>query len=223
MKKEVNTQEEALDNQTREAEIEVAAELTEDSKEEETANEKTEGESVEAEVIDNEDDVSDFGDAEEAMKAVAQLQLELREARSQADEMKDKLVRLQADFENFRKRKTKEVADTVRFANQDLLVSLLPILDNFARTLDAIEKTDNLAAVKEGIGMVDNNMRHQLTKIGLEPIECVGKPFDSEIHEAISSIPVEEEEKKGLIIDEVEKGYKYREKVIRFSKVIVGE
>ncbi|MEZ4829497.1 MAG: nucleotide exchange factor GrpE [Bacteroidia bacterium] len=182
----------------------------------ETESEPTE-ESTEQNVPDS------FASLEDAIKVIANLQLKLRNAHQHIEEHKDKVLRLQADFDNFRKRKAKEQADTVRFANQDLLLSLLPVLDNFSRTLDAIDKTDNLAAVKEGIGLVDNSMRQQLTKIGLEPIDCVGKHFDSELHEAISSIPTDDESKKGLIIDEVEKGYKYREKVIRFSKVIVGE
>lgn len=172
---------------------------------------------------DNQQLDESFATIDEAVKVIAKLQVKLRSANQEAEDQKDKVLRLQADFDNFRKRKAKEQTDTVRFANQELLVNLLPVLDNFSRTLDAIEKTDNLTAIKDGISLVDNSMRLQLSKIGLEPIECVGKPFDSEIHEAISSFEVEEESKKGLVIDEVEKGYRYRDKVIRFSKVIVGE
>ncbi|MEZ4777534.1 MAG: nucleotide exchange factor GrpE [Bacteroidia bacterium] len=172
---------------------------------------------------DNQQLDESFATIDDAIKVIAELQMKLRSAHKEAEDQKDKVLRLQADFDNFRKRKAKEQTDTVRFANQELLLNLLPVLDNFSRTLDAIEKTDNLTAIKEGIGLVDNSMRLQLSKIGLEPIECVGKPFDSEIHEAISSFEVEDESRKGLIIDEVEKGYRYRDKVIRFSKVIVGE
>jgi len=160
---------------------------------------------------------------EEAMKALAELQLKLRETQRELEEQKSLAMRLQADFINFRKRKEKEMSDTVRFANEDLLKELLPILDNFDRALEAIDKTDNLAAVKEGIGLVSNNMRRQLGKIGLEPIESKGKEFDVNLHDAITSVPVEEEEKKGIVIDEIEKGYRLKDKVIRFSKVVVGE
>ncbi|MCL4167905.1 UNVERIFIED_CONTAM: hypothetical protein GTU68_048823 [Idotea baltica] len=114
------------------------------------------------------------------------------------------------------------MSDTVRYANQELILLLLPIIDNFDRTLDAIEKTDNLAAIKDGISVVEKSMKNQLTKIGLEPIASVEKEFDSELHEAVTSVPVEDG-KKGKVIDEVEKGYKLKDKVIRFSKVIVGE
>ena len=134
----------------------------------------------------------------------------------------DQLLRLQAEFTNFRKRKEKELSENIKFANAELLRSLLPILDNFDRTLDAIEKTDNLAAIKEGISMVDQSMKRQLEKIGLQPIQ-EHVSFDVNLHEVISAIPVPEEEKKGKIIDVVEKGYVFKEKVIRFSKVVIGE
>ncbi|MCI4671124.1 MAG: nucleotide exchange factor GrpE [Bacteroidia bacterium] len=165
----------------------------------------------------------DIPNLDAAMKAIAELKLELRETKKEMDEHKSTALRLQADFINFRKRKDKEMGDTVRFANEDLIKELLPVLDNFDRTLDAIEKTDNLAAIKEGITLVSNSMRRQLTKIGLEPIESKGKSFDVNLHDAITSIPVEEEEKKGVVVDEIEKGYKLKDKVIRFSKVVVGE
>ena len=162
-------------------------------------------------------------DLDTAMEIIANLQLAIREKDRKLSEEQDINMRLQADFVNFRKRKEKETRDTVRFANEDLLVTLLPILDNFDRTLSAIEKTDNLTAVKDGINLVSNSMIKQLKKIGLEPIESKGKAFDLNLHEAITSIPVEEEEKKGTVIDVVEKGYKLKDKVIRFSKVVIGE
>lgn len=160
---------------------------------------------------------------EDAMEVIARMQVELRDAKAKADEAQAQAMRLQADFVNFRKRQEKEATQTIRFANEDLLTKLLPILDNFDRTLDTIEKTDNLTAVKDGIFMVAKSMRKQLNKVGLEPIESKGKTFDSEIHEAITTIPVEEEAQKGIVIDEVEKGYKLKDRVIRYSKVVVGE
>lgn len=147
----------------------------------------------------------------------------LLKAEAEKAELKDQLVRLQAEFINFRKRRDKEASDSIRFANEDLLKKLLPILDNFDRTLDSIEKTDNLAAIKEGITLVDKSLRQQFGKIGLEAIESIGTEFDADLHEAVVSIPTEEEDKKGKVVDVVEKGYKLKDKVIRFSKVIVGE
>ncbi|WNJ21235.1 nucleotide exchange factor GrpE [Pontibacter sp. G13] len=162
-------------------------------------------------------------DLDKAKEIVARYQVELRNTEKERDSLKNQLMRLQADFENQRKRQRKELGDTVRFANQDLLKDLLPVLDNFDRTLKAIDKTDNLAAIKEGIGMVSSSMQRQLAKIGLEPIKAVGEDFDSNFHEAVTSIPAPDESQVGKVIDEVEKGYKLKDRVIRFSKVIVGE
>lgn len=160
---------------------------------------------------------------DEAVEIIANLQLKLRDAREAMEEQNAQVLRLQADFVNFRKRKEKESVDTIRFANQDLLRQLLPVLDNFERTLDAIEKTDNLTAIKEGIALVGNSMQKTLQKIGLEPIESTGKEFDSEIHEAVTSVPAPDESQQGKVIDTIEKGYKLKDRVIRFSKVVVGE
>ncbi|MEL7191344.1 MAG: nucleotide exchange factor GrpE [Bacteroidota bacterium] len=162
-------------------------------------------------------------DLDTAMEIIANLQLAMREKDRKLSEEQDINMRLQADFVNFRKRKEKETRDTVRFANEDLLITLLPILDNFDRTLSAIEKTDNLTAIKEGITLVSNSMKKQLGKIGLEILDTKGKPFDSAIHEAIATIPAPAEDQQGIIIDEIEKGYKLKDKVIRFAKVVVGE
>ncbi len=159
----------------------------------------------------------------EASETPDSVEAQLRELKDQVEQEQNLRLRLQADFDNFRKRKTKEAADSVRFANQDLLLQLLPVLDNFDRTLDMIDKTDNLTAIKEGIAIVDKNMRHTLQKIGLETIHSVGKEFDPEMHEVITTIPAPTEEQKDRIIDEVEKGYKLRERVIRVAKVILGE
>ena len=152
-----------------------------------------------------------------------QLQETIAALKGEKSELNDQLLRLQAEFQNFRKRKEKESADMIRFAKEDLVKQLLPILDNFDRTLAAIDKTDNLAAIKDGIGVVDNSMRKTLGKLGLEPIETKEQEFNLDLHEAISAIPVEAEDQKGKIIEEFEKGYKLNERVIRYSKVVIGE
>ena len=179
------------------------------------------------EVSDNEEN-SSSGEVQnseevEAMDEVSSLKQQLEQSQQEAQEYKDQLIRMQAEFANFRKRKEKEMGEMIRFANEDLIKILLPILDNFDRTLDAIEKTDNLTAIKEGIEMVDGSMKRSLEKVGLQPIDCKDQAFDPAFHEAISSLEVEEEDKKGKILDEVEKGYLLKDKVIRFSKVIVAE
>lgn len=166
---------------------------------------------------------ADFATLDEALAALGDLQLKLRTAEETLKAQQEQNLRLQADFVNFRKRKERETSDMIRFANQDLIRELLPVLDNFDRTLDAIDKTDNLAAIKEGIALVDQSMKRQLQKIGLEAIEAKGKPFDSEWHEAITTVPVPDASQQGVVIDEIEKGYKLKERVIRFAKVVIGE
>lgn len=163
---------------------------------------------------------------EETDNIEAQMQaLNAENERLQAEllDAKEQNLRFQADFTNFRRRKDKETAETIAFANEGLIKQILPILDDFERTLSAIEKTDNLAAIKEGIGMVAKNITHILGKIGVAAIEAKGQPFDSQLHEAITSLAVEDESQKGLVFDEVEKGYRLKDKVIRFSKVVVTE
>lgn len=158
----------------------------------------------------------------EESPSIEALTASLNAAQKELEEAKDQNLRLQADFVNFRKRKEKEMTDTIAYANEGLVKSLLPILDDFQRTLVAIEKTDNLTAIKDGIVMVSKNMSHILSKIGLEPIQAIGEAFDTNLHEAITTIAASEEQ-QGIVIDEVEKGYKLKEKVVRFSKVVIGE
>lgn len=151
------------------------------------------------------------------------LQKELAETQAKLEEAQSYALRLNADFVNMRKRKEKEMGELVKFANEDLIKQLLPVVDDFGRSLEAMEKSDNLAAIKEGIAGVNRHMHNILTRIGLEEISTVGEEFNSEIHEAITTVPAPDEAQKGKVIDEIEKGYKLKDKIIRFPKVIVGE
>jgi molecular chaperone GrpE len=146
---------------------------------------------------------------------VQKIQLEL-------EDWKDKYLRLASEFDNFRKRTVREKSDLVRYANEDLLKSILPVLDDFDRSLQVLEKSDNLSAIQEGIKLIHHKFNHILSSKGLKPMESLNQPFDSDRHEAITSIPAPEEGQKGMILDEIERGYYLDEKVIRFAKVIVG-
>lgn len=196
-------------------------ETTEVDTEENVVELKAEEEEIVEETIEKTWD--DPSNMEEALKMIAELHLKLRDAETELGKQQDLRLRLQADFDNFRKRKNKEMSDSIRFANQDLLLQLIPVLDNFDRTLDAIEKTDNLSAVKDGIAVVDKSMKKTFKKIGMEPINSIGKELNPEFHEVITTIPVEEKKKKGVVIDEIEKGYKLKDRVIRVAKVVIGE
>lgn len=172
---------------------------------------------------ENSENQNTAAEASAPASELEQLQQELEAARNRAAEASDQYVRLLAEFDNFRKRSRKEMSTMREYAAEGILTALLPVLDNFARSLTVMEKTDNLSSVKEGIHMVNENLHRVLEKEGLNPIGSLNQPFDSELHEAIHSMPVEEEEKKGTVLEEVEKGYRLKDKVIRYSKVIVGE
>lgn len=153
---------------------------------------------------------------------VAEPVVETENWRQKYQESQDLYMRLMAEFDNFRKRSRREMDAFREYASETVLSALLPVLDDFGRTLTVMEKTDNLASIKEGISLVTEKLHKTLEKEGLNEIKATGTPFDSALHEAIHSVEVEEA-KKGTVLEEVEKGYRLKDKVIRYSKVIVGE
>lgn len=152
----------------------------------------------------------------------SELRAELEAAKARAQEATEQYLRLMAEFDNFRKRSRREYDSLLEYASEKVLVSLLPVLDDFDRTLTAMEKTDNLSSIKEGITMVTGKLHRTLEKEGLNLIDVTGASFNSTLHEAIHSVEVPDE-KKGKVLEQVEKGYRLKDKVIRYSKVIVGE
>jgi molecular chaperone GrpE len=133
---------------------------------------------------------------------------------NQVSELKDKYLRLMAEFENFKKRNVKERMDMIRSASQDTLTALMPILDDF----DRAQKNETLS---DGVSMVYTKFYNILAQKGLKPMESNGEDFDAELHEAITELPMGEA-MKGKVIDTVEKGYFLNDKIIRFAKVVVG-
>jgi molecular chaperone GrpE len=146
----------------------------------------------------------------------------LTKLQNEVAEQKDKYLRLYSDFENFRRRSAKEKIDFIKSANEEIIVALLPVLDDFERALNAHEKSNEESALSEGIKLVYNKFYKSLEQKGLKPIEAKGKAFDTEQHEAITQIPAPDESLKGKVVDEVEKGYYLNDKVIRFAKVVIG-
>lgn len=158
-------------------------------------------------------------------EAAAEISPEVDEAaklRAELDEMQKKYLYLLSEFENYKRRTAKERLDLFKTASKDLLVELLPVLDDFERGLQAMEVSTDVTAVKTGVDLVYNKFKGILTNKGLQPIESVGADFDTELHEAISQAPAAEEAQKNKVIAEVEKGYKLNEQVVRYAKVIVG-
>jgi molecular chaperone GrpE len=141
------------------------------------------------------------------------------------NELNDKYVRLSAEFDNFRRRSLKEKMELIKSAGEDILLNILPVMDNFERALKSMDGNGEveIGAVKEGVELIYNNFKEFLAQKGVKEIEAVGKEFDTDHHEAISKIPAPEDDLKGKVIDVIEKGYVMHEKVIRFAKVVVGE
>ena len=140
----------------------------------------------------------------------------------QSKEKKEYLF-LMAEFDNFRKRTVRERADLIKSASEKALKGLLPIVDDFERGLDAIRDTTDAEAVKEGMKLIYNKFVKYLADNGVKEIESTGKPFDTELHEAVAMVPAEKEDEKGTVKDTVQKGYMLNDKVLRHAKVVVSQ
>ncbi|MGM5629968.1 nucleotide exchange factor GrpE [Apibacter raozihei] len=137
---------------------------------------------------------------------------------------KDKFIRLFAEFDNYKKRVTKERQDLIKYSNKDLLESLLPVLDDFDRAMKELEKDDTNAAVLEGVKLIYNKLYNTLKDKGLSPIEVKsGDDFNLDLHEAITQIQAPDESLKDKIVDVVQQGYLLHDKVIRYAKVVIGK
>lgn len=192
---------------------------------------KTSEEQVEDSVELNEDSNSEDvnQDAEEveddSVGDKAQETVELTEEEKLKQELessKDKYLRLFAEFENYKRRTSKERIDFFKTANSELMISLLPVLDDFDRGMVEISKSEDKALI-EGVKLIQDKFKGILTQKNLTEVEVAqGDTFDSEVHEAITQIPAPSDDLKGKIIDVVEKGYQLGDKIIRFPKVVLG-
>ncbi len=138
-------------------------------------------------------------------------------------ETKDKYIRLVAEFDNFRKRTSKEKVELIKNAGEDIIKSLLEVLDDSDRALQQMETSNDINIIKEGIALVFTKLRNTLQSKGLKVMESQHTDFDPELHEAITEIPAPTEELKGKVVDEVVKGYSLNDKIIRHAKVVVGK
>ncbi|MBJ6108267.1 nucleotide exchange factor GrpE [Hymenobacter sp. BT523] len=138
-------------------------------------------------------------------------------------DLKDKYLRLAAEFENYKRRTTKERIELFKTANQELMTALLPVLDDFERARNATAATEDANAVRESIDIIQNKLNKTLQQKGLTAMEAKGGDFDAELHEAITQIPAPSDDLKGKIVDVVEQGYYLGDKVIRHAKVVLGQ
>ena len=148
--------------------------------------------------------------------------LEASRTDSELDDLKDKYLRLAAEFENYKRRTTKERIELFKTANQELMTALLPVLDDFDRARQHTEGSDDAEALRHALDITYSKLNKTLQQKGLAAMETKGGDFDADLHEAITQIPAPTEEMKGKIVDEVEKGYYLGDKVIRHAKVVLG-
>jgi molecular chaperone GrpE len=139
------------------------------------------------------------------------------------NQLNDSHLRLMAEFDNYRKRTLREKSELIKSAGESVLVNLLPLADDFERGMKAAQDSTDVEAVRQGMELIYTKLTAFFQQNGIKPIETENSAFDTEFHEAITTIPAPAEELKGKIIDCVQKGYTLNEKVIRFAKVVVGE
>jgi len=138
-------------------------------------------------------------------------------------EFQNKYIRLSADFDNYRKRTLKEKVDLIKSANAEILLNLLPIMDDFERALKSMEDTKGCKEIKDGIDLIYNKFSEFLKSSGVIEIDAMYKKFDSDIHEAVTKIPAPAKKLKGKVLDVIQKGYYLNEKIIRYPKVVIGD
>lgn len=142
---------------------------------------------------------------------------------SKYDQLNDTLLRTMAEYDNYRKRTLREKADLIKTGGESVLVGIISVLDDVERGLQAMETAQDIEAVKEGMRLIHTKMSGFMKQNGVTPIETEALPLDTDVHEAIATIPAPDEALKGKIVDCVQKGYYLHDKVIRFAKVVVGE
>lgn len=162
-------------------------------------------------------EVNDHSEAEEIdeLDSVDRLKAEMEEANK-------KYLRLYAEFDNYKKRTSKERVELLQTAGKDVISDLLPVLDDLNRALTAMEDTEVAASTKEGITLVANKLKATLQQKGLKEMISINEPFDPDFHEAVTKIPAPNEDMKGKVVDEILKGYLLNDKVLRYAKVVVG-
>ena len=151
----------------------------------------------------------------EEVDPIAKLEAELTESR-------DKYLYMYSEFENYKRRVSRDRIEQSKLAGSDVFLAILPILDDMERAIKSFESTSDVEAIKAGINLIYSKLKSTTESKGLKPMDATGKPFDADLHDAITNIPAPSPDLKGKVIDEVEKGYFLNDKVIRHAKVVVG-
>lgn len=152
-----------------------------------------------------------------------ELESEIEALQKELTASQDKYLRLAAEFDNYRKRTLREKTELIQTAGESLLKDMLPLVDDFERGLDVIDKSDDMKAVQEGIELIYNKLKDFLASKGVKEIKAMNEPFDADWHDAVTNIPAPSPSMKGKIVDVIQKGYVLHDKVMRYPKVVVGE
>lgn len=149
--------------------------------------------------------------------------IQITQLEKEKAELNDKFLRLYSEFDNYKKRTNKEKLDLISTASEKVIVNLLPIVDDFERAIAANKNIEEIKVIKDGFELIYNKVLQLLKSFEVEEIVAKGELFDTDYHEAITHFPAQDENDKGKVIDVTQKGYKIKEKVIRYSKVVVGD
>ncbi len=163
------------------------------------------------------------GTEEQTQTEAATLEAQLQQLQEEHATLKDKYLRLFAEFDNYKKRMLREKVETINMAAQDTIMALLPILDDFDRAIKAAQQEESGEKIPEGVLLLYNKLYGALKSKGLEPMDSDGEPFDPELHEAVTEIPAPDPSLKGKVVDTIEKGYFLKNRIIRHAKVVVGK
>lgn len=148
---------------------------------------------------------------------------ELEKKQAELNEIRDKYLRLVAEFDNFKKRNAKERIELMQTANKEVILALLDVVDDMDRATKQLETATDVTAIKDGVMLVFNKLKSTLQSKGLKPMESLHKEFDADLHEAITEIPAPSDDLKGKVIDDLQKGYYLNDKLIRHARVVVGK
>lgn len=185
-------------------------------KEEELQQEETQTEAQNAEVESQNAEEEQPAKEETPEDKIAGLQAELEKSQKE-------YLFLMAEFDNYRKRTVKEKAELIKNGGEKAMLGLLPVIDDFERAIDAIDKSSDVEGLKEGVDLIYNKFMKYLESQQVKPMESTGTDFDADIYEAVTTFPAPDESMKGKVIDTVQKGYTINEKVLRHAKVVVGQ
>ena len=183
------------------------------------SEEKAKQQEEKVETVDTETPQQEAPQEEKKLSVEEQLAV----AKERIEQEKKEYMFLLAEFDNFRKRTIKEKADIIKNASEKAMTDLLPVIDDMERAMQAIEASDNIDSAKEGINLIYNKFIKYLEQNGVKAIDSTNADFNTEYHEAVTIFPAPDEDKKGKVIDTVQKGYTMNDKVIRHSKVVVGQ